>query len=130
MRSILLENARDIHSEPSKYKDSHKKIKDAVYLVRIICSEEEFLRLVWMDSEGILGSDLYNQLTPRIEPRTLKNLVKRITENYSGSSPHEILEALHCKLSQVQHVEQYVEGTNTSMNNTWFEGCGRHEWNF
>ena len=84
---------------------------------------DEFFNLVWMEAPGILGRDLYNQLTPETEPRTLKNLVKRIRDHYHHNSPHEILEALNHKLSLIPEVKQHNWRTNTSENNAWFEGC-------
>ena len=123
MRSLLLQNAREIHSAPCKREASRRKIKAAVYMERTLYSMDEFLRLVWMDAESILGSHLYNQLTPSNQSRTLKNLVKRIRQHYPGGSPHAVLEVLNHRLSSLPHVERYERETNTSMNNTWFEGC-------
>ena len=84
---------------------------------------DEFFNLVWMEAENILGSDLYNQLTPREKPRTLKKLIERIIDCYPGNSSHEILEQLNHKLSALPQGTNYNNGTNTSENNTWFEGC-------
>ena len=123
MRSLLLENARRIHCSQDECERSRREIEKAVYFERILYTRNEFFNLVWMDGDGILGSDLYKQLTPITEPRTLKNLVKKIRKHCSGDSPHEILEALNFKLFLLPEVEQYDRGTNKSMNNKWFEGC-------
>lgn len=123
MQRLLEQNAKDIHSDLSKREASRKKIDKAVYLERTLYSKEEFLRLVWMYAPGILGSELYNQLTPDEEPRTLQNLVKKITDHYQYESPHQIFMALNSKLSRVRQVEQYDSGSNASENNRWFEGC-------
>ena len=125
MQSMLLDQARDNHSDPSKRNASRQKIKEAVYDERTFYTKNEFLCLVWMRADNILGSNLYNKLTPETQPRTLKNLVRRIRENYSYQSPHEIFMALNRELSSLSCVphDVYKFGTNTSMNNKWFEGC-------
>lgn len=123
MKSLLIENARSIHRDQDKRKDWHHRIERAVYLERTLYTTDDFFNLVWMEAENILGSDLYNQLTPREEPRTLKKLVERIRDCYPGNSSHEILEQLNRKLSALRQVTNYNNGTNTSENNTWFEGC-------
>lgn len=123
MQSMLLEQARDNHSDSSKHEESRQKIQDAVYDELTLNKKEDFLRLVWMDSEGILGTDLYNTLTPRNETRTLKNLVTRIRQHIPGDSPHKIFEELNNRLSSLPLVDNYQIGTNTSMNNKWFAGC-------
>ena len=125
MKSMLLEQARKNHSDASNCEASRRKIKEAVYYERTLYSKNEFLRLVWMKADNILGSNLYKKLTPEYEPRTLKNLVKRIRDNYPQDSPHKIFEALDRELSLLQQIphDVYEYGTNTSMNNQWFEGC-------
>lgn len=123
MRSLLLENAKSIHRDQYTRAKSRREIEKAVYLERTLYTMDDFFNLVWMEAEGILGFDLYNQLTPREEPRTLKNLVKRIIDYYPGDSPHQVLEALNRKLSALRQVPNYDHKPNTSMNNTWFEGC-------
>ncbi len=125
MKSMLLDQATNNHSDPSKLESSRQKIKEAVYFERTLYTKDTFLRLVWMRADNILGSNLYEKLTPGDEPRTLKNLVKRIKNNYPYGSPHEIFEALDRELSSLPLVphEKYEYETNTSMNNKWFEGC-------
>lgn len=122
---MLLEQAWSIHSDPLRREASCRKIKEAVYDELTLYTKNEFLRLVWMRADNILGVDLYNKLTPEDEPRTLKNLVKRIKDNYSQGSPHEIFVALNSQLSSLPCVahDVYEYGTNTSMNNKWFESC-------
>lgn len=123
MIRLLLENARKIHLNPSSREASRRKIEEAVYFDRTLYTADAFFNLVWMDAENILGTNLYNRLTPKEEPRTLKNLVKRIRDRYPGDSPHEILSVLNSELSWLRKVEQYVGETNTSENNKWFAGC-------
>ena len=128
MQSLLLKNARDIQIDPVKREESRRKIKEAVYYERTLYTKNEFFRLVWMKADNILGSNLYKRLTPENEPRTLENLVKRIRDQYDYDdydSPHKIFEALNRELSTLQEVpyEDYVYGTNTSMNKKWFTGC-------
>ena len=123
MRSLLLKNARSIHRDQDKRKDSHRKIENAVYLERTLYTTDDFFNLVWMEAENILGSDLYKQLTPRGKPRTLKTLIERIIDCCPGNSSHEILEQLNRKLSSLPQVTNYDNGTKTSENNAWFEGC-------
>ena len=127
MQSLLLKNARDIQIDPVKREESRRKIKEAVYYERTLYTKNEFFRLVWMKADNILGSNLYKRLTPENEPRTLKNLVKRIRDQYDYDdydSPHKIFEALNRELSTLQEVpyEDYVYGTDTSMNKKWFTG--------
>ena len=108
-----------------KLKNSRDNINNADYVEQTLDTEDDFLRLVWMDSENILGSEMFNQLTPRNEPRTLKNVVERIRNNYPYDSPHNIFEALNHKLSllkQVEHKERSL-WSGKSANTMWFENC-------
>jgi len=123
MKSLLLQEARKNQCNAEAREKARQRIESAVYFERTLYTIEEFMRLVWMEAENILGSDLYNQLTPKNEPRTLKNLVKRIRNQYPGGSPHENLKALDHQLSEIPEVEDYKSGTNTSMNTKWFQGC-------
>ena len=123
MQSLLLKQARENHSDPSKHKKSREKINKSSYMEQTFYNKEDFLRLVWMDSEGILGTELYNTLTPKEEARTLTNLVRRIRKHIPGDSPHHLFEELNSRLSSLPLVENYQTGTNTSMKNKWFAGC-------
>ena len=123
MKRLLLENARKIHLNASSREASRREIENAVYFHRTLWTADAFFNLVWMDTENILGAELYNQLTPKEEPRTLKNLVRKIRNRYPRDSPHEILSMLNSELSSLREVEQYRGTANTSANNKWFEGC-------
>ncbi|MCG9128058.1 hypothetical protein JT359_10705 [Candidatus Poribacteria bacterium] len=125
MKSLLIENARKLNTNPSKLQKSQKRIRNSVYYQRTLYREDEFLNLVWMVAGNILGSELYNHLTPDDQPRTLGNIVKRIKLNNSGDSTHEILEELNRKLALLQQVESsgYSIEKEVSTNIHWFEDC-------
>ena len=125
MKSLLLKNARKIYSNGSEAQNSRDRIKNAIYEERTLDTENDFLQLVWMNSENILGSEMFDQLTPINEPRTLKNVVERIRNNYPYDSPHYIFEVLNYKLSSLKQVKQKDRShwLGKSADNKWFENC-------
>lgn len=125
MKSLLLKNARKLHTDGSETRKSLERIKNANYEERILESKDDFLQLVWMSSENILGTEMFNQLTPRNEPRALKDVVKRIRDCYPYDSPHYIFEVLNYELSSLKQVKQKKRShwLGISANNKWFENC-------
>ena len=123
MNRLLLENARKNNLNASCRQAARRNIEKAVYFHRTLSTKDAFFNLVWMDAVNILGVQLYNKLTPKDEPRTLKNVVERMRERYRGDSPHEILSALNHELSLLGCVNEYIWERNTSENNKWFSAC-------
>ena len=108
MNRLLLENARKNNLNASCRQAARRNIEKAVYFHRTLSTKDAFFNLVWMDAVNILGVQLYNKLTPKDEPRTLKNVVERMRERYRGDSPHEILSALNHELSLLGCVNEYI----------------------
>lgn len=106
MKNLLIADANEIHSCPSKYETYRRNIEKAKY-ERFSLTEAQFNHLVFMEANDTVWHNnqrLVDKLTPTGQSRTLKAVTDRIVNGYPHGSPIRVFKHL-------------------SEDEPWFDGC-------
>ncbi|MYK17938.1 hypothetical protein F4055_07160 [Candidatus Poribacteria bacterium] len=96
MKELLLEDANRLSASPAEYEATRQQIDTAVYQTFTL-SEVDFNDLVFMEANDNVwagNSTLVDTLTPKGEPRTLKDVVDRILKAYPYQHPLQVFKRL------------------------------------
>lgn len=96
MKTLLMQDANKLYSDPCAYEVHKRKIEDAEYK-EIHLDEAQFCNLVFMEANNyvwLVNDCLVRKLTPPGESRRLRDVVRRIEDEYGRGSPIEIFKRL------------------------------------